>query len=387
MKNQRLRLLAVMTLLGVGFASASCGSSTKRNVPQPEDAGAAGEGPPAAGSSGNAGEGTAGGNDAGASGDGGAAGEGGEGGVGGSMDAGAGGVSGGGASGASSGGVGGVSGSGGVGGVSGSGGASGGAGAPPDVGVGCIAPPSQAPLSPSAAGLSASGLQLWLRADRGVYATEAQRVCAWADQSGNGHLLLSNGETRPLFASTGLGGQAAIDFDVANARLAVPNVLGIPATSARTMAAVVRMVDLDARFAAITQGQPGTPGTYLGLDTNTFQTAGKKEGVYVHNNSYDASLATTTDARVYVFTVNTMTIGTPVLPNIAYYINGGAQTLTRRPGGLGNGNFESFAGANWTYVGNNAGAVVAELILYDRVLTSQERIALEVALEARYAIE
>src|SRR4029077_1316137 len=99
------------------------------------------------------------------------------------------------------------------------------------------------------------------------------------------------------------------------------------------------------------QGQSGTPGTYLGVDTNTFATAGGREGVYMMNNAYDSALATTTAApRVHVYTISTMTAGTPVLSGIDYRVDGVTQTLTRTSGGLGNGNFENFSTANFTSV-------------------------------------
>ena len=69
------------------------------------------------------------------------------------------------------------------------------------------------------------------------------------------------------------------------------------------------------------------------------------------NNAYDSALATTTAApRIHVYTIQTMTVGTPVLPSIDYRVDGATQTLTRTSGGLGNGNFENFSTANYTSV-------------------------------------
>jgi hypothetical protein len=76
-----------------------------------------------------------------------------------------------------------------------------------------------------------------------------------------------------------------------------------------------------------------------------------------------------------------------VLPAIDYRVNGATQTLTRTAGGLGNGNFESFAGANFTSVGAGpADAFVAEVLVYDRALSVSERQAVEAALKTRYSI-
>jgi hypothetical protein len=108
------------------------------------------------------------------------------------------------------------------------------------------------------------------------------------------------------------------------------------------------------------------------------------------NNGYDSALATSTELRVHVYTMGTsgpLTVGTPVLPAIDYRVNGATQTLTRTAGGLGNGNFESFAEANFTSVGGNAAeAFVAEVLVYDRALSVPEREAVEASLKTRYSI-
>jgi hypothetical protein len=254
-----------------------------------------------------------------------------------------------------------------------------------DAGAGCEGPGRESLLSPPSAGLPSSGLVLWLRADRGVYMTSAHRVCAWVDQSGNDQVLRST-TARPLWVDASLGSEPAISFDVANASLSVGGVLGIPATSGRTFVAVVQLVNTTGRFQAVMQGQAATPGTYMNLDTNTFQTAGSREGVYLTNNGYDSSLATSTSPRVHVFTVSTLVPGTPVLGAIDYRVNSATQTLTRTSGGLGNGNIEDFSQANFTLVGNGVNASIAEVLVYDRALTVPERASAEIGLKTRYGI-
>jgi hypothetical protein len=168
--------------------------------------------------------------------------------------------------------------------------------------------------------------------------------------------------------------------------LAVSGVLGIEAQSARTFIAVVQLVNTTDRFAAVQQGASGTPGTYVNLDANTFQTAGSREGVYVLNNSYDSGLATSTAPRVHLLSIGSMTPATPILGAIDYRVNGVAQTLTRNYGGLGDGNFESFSNANYTLVGGGVSAFIAEALIYDRALSTDERLGVEAALSARYEL-
>jgi hypothetical protein len=294
----------------------------------------------------------------------------------------------GGAAGASMGGIAGVEMGGAAGAEAGAGGAGGASDPGPVVTVDpdCLPPPAGKRLSPAAAGLPSDGLALWLRADRGVYATEQHRVCAWVDESGNDQVFYANGQNRALWTEAGLGARPAIDFDAAGRYVSTGGVLGIPATAGRTFIAVVQLVNTTGRFTALMQGVGNTPGTYVNLDTNTFQTAGSREGVYVTNNSYDTTLATSTSPRVHVFTVSSMVPTTPVLSTIDYRVNGATQTLSRNAGGLGNGNVEDFSGANFTLVGSGTRAFVAEAIVYGRALTVVERASVETALAARYGI-
>ena len=255
-----------------------------------------------------------------------------------------------------------------------------------DGGADCVAPTGEASLDPTTVGLPASGLALWLRGDRGVYKTAANAVCGWADQSGKGSILTPYAG-RPSWSATGLAGLPAVRSTAAGEGLSVGGVLGIGPTSARTIIVVSQLVSASNRFEAVEQGQSGTPGTYLALDTNTFNTAGDREGVYMMNNAYDSALATTTASpRIHVYTISTMTVGTPVLSGIDYRVDGVTQTLTRTSGGLGNGTFENFSGANFTSVATNSEGIVAEVLIYDRALGDTERSAVEAALKTRYGI-
>jgi hypothetical protein len=257
-----------------------------------------------------------------------------------------------------------------------------------DAGLGCDPPPlTEAPLVPATEGVPAAGLVLWLRGDRGIYMTPgAGAVCAWADQSAQ-HGLLTPSGSYPLWEPISVGGKDAVHFRSVPA-LATGGVLGIAPTSGRTFIAVVSLVSTTARFEAVFQGQAASPGTYLGFDANTFLTAGSREGVYMTNNGYDSSLATSTSPRVHVYTVKTMTPGLPVLSNVEYRVNGVVQTLTRTGGGLGNGNIEDFSAANVTVVGGpmSGDGRIAEVLVYDHALTDTDKTAVEAALKTRYGI-
>jgi hypothetical protein len=216
-----------------------------------------------------------------------------------------------------------------------------------DAGADCIGPGVEVSLSPTAAGLPTDGLVLWVRADHGVYKTAANAVCGWRDQISPTRLLLPS-SSRPTWQDASVGGQAAIHFNVVGSDL-YTDPLGIPATSARTFIAVSQLASATGRFHPILQGQGNTPGTYLGIDANTWQTVGSREGVYVTNNSYDSATATITTApRIHVMTVSTLELGTAVTTAVDYRIDGATQALTLK---AGNGSVADFSGANFTTIG------------------------------------
>ncbi len=273
----------------------------------------------------------------------------------------------------------------------------------PDAGLGCSPPTGESGLDPTAAGLPANGLVLWLRGDYGVYTTASDAgatgdagamasVCAWGDVSGNGWVLASPSSTPPpVLDSAGVGGQPAVWMQPGTT-LQIGSVLGIAPTSPRTLVAVEVLVNGDGRFNPIEQGLEGSPGTYITIDANTWETLGNLEGVYMTSNSIDSSTATSPGtARVHVFTVSSMTVGAQLSSSIDYRINGATQTLTVRQGG---GTIGDFSTADFTSVaaplssstGVPGSGEVAEVLVYDRALTLAERQAVETALEARYAI-
>jgi hypothetical protein len=158
-----------------------------------------------------------------------------------------------------------------------------------------------------------------------------------------------------------------------------------------TIVAVQSVTVANGRFHAFYQGQGGTPGTYLGLDTNTWQTAGSLEGVYFSNTSFDVGTATSTNARVHVLTFSDMTLNDTALAAIDYRINGVTQTLSYRTGG---NTIVDFSGMNFsgissdtTNTGGVAGvALVAEVLVYDHALSLTDKQAIESVLETRYGI-
>lgn len=254
--------------------------------------------------------------------------------------------------------------------------------------AGCSIPTIDPLPSAAAAGIPANGLVLWLRADDGVSTTASGEVCRWKDLSGNGYDFEPPND-RPTFGPTAVRGRPAVNFVGDNTALRRSDVLGIAATSARTVAAFGATADTTHRFNYFYQGNYATNDKYWGLDQNAFNTAGSKEGVYCTGNAYDSNVATSTAARSHVYAIDTFTPGPAILSSIHYDIDGVATTLTRTPAGTGNGNIEDFSGATRTEIGSGrsgfTGGVLGELIVYDRALDATERAALNTYFQTRFA--
>ncbi len=240
--------------------------------------------------------------------------------------------------------------------------------------------PTGLTLDAADAGLPVAGLVLWLRPDLAAVTT-AGTVCRWSDLSSHGNDLFPVTTTFPVFNDAGLNGHPTITFQN-NAFVYRPDVLGLPPTSGRTMAAIMLLHDTTSRSQVIIFGAAGTPSTYFGLDANTWQTIGSREGVYLTNNSFDTDLVTAQVARTYVLSIGTMVVGTPLLPtNLQYSIDGTLRTLTAR---TGSGVVEDFSQANYLAVGAVANAEVGDVLIYDHELSSQDRAAVEAYLRTRY---
>lgn len=250
--------------------------------------------------------------------------------------------------------------------------------------LGCRRPAPYTRLSTSSAGIPSDSLVLWLRADVGLGVDELARVCVWEDQSGNTNDVEQPSEgARPATGAT-LGSAGALTFTTGT-NLARGDVLGIAGGGGRTFFAVFQRSDVTTRGSVVEQGQSGTPGTYLGINTNTFNTAGQRFGCYLTNNAYDSDVAADLEPHVHTLVYDSLTPGADVLTNMHYRIDAAVRTLTRTSGGLGNGNIEDFSGANFTNVGSS-NLTLAEVIGYARPLDSTDLATVESYLTSRYGI-
>ena len=243
--------------------------------------------------------------------------------------------------------------------------------------------PTGAKLSAAAAGIPTSGLSLWLRADAGIAFDAQAGVCVWQDQSGNGRdVSQPDPAARPKTGAT-LGGKPALNVDPGQILLR-PDMLGIGASSARSIVAVYALDTAATRF-TIYQGDPTTNYAYVGLDDNTFQTIGNRYGCYITSQAYDGNLVTDLAPHVRTFIADTMQPGQPVLGNTHCRLDAGEMTLTYRCCDA-SGLIGDLSTATTTFVPAGGDATLAEVLFYDTALSPAVLSQLEAQLGTRYGI-
>lgn len=219
-----------------------------------------------------------------------------------------------------------------------------------------------------------SGLRLHLKADAGV-TTSGGTVSGWADQSGNGFNVAASGSQQPAFAASAINGQPALTLDGNDDFLqstAARDLLG--GQQNYTFYAVTRPGTTQKQFADIFDYSHAGFFNFViqqdGGSTNTF---------------YNNGLAN-----------QTLTAGVPSIYG-GTFVNGGTITGTSRLNG-GNAQTQSVGGTvsfgvpnnfrvgNWINGGREFNGQIAEILIYNRVLTGAEQQQVEAYLSARYDI-
>jgi hypothetical protein len=202
-----------------------------------------------------------------------------------------------------------------------------------------------------------AGMALWVRADAGI-STDAVHITSWADQSGRGnHLTQSSGTKLPTLVQNASGSLPALRFDGTSDFLNFTNRL----TSIRTVFWVVREDGLaTGRRNLIGDGSAG----------NHFR-GGAAGTIW----ATDSGVTLTTSGSTFVN-------GVPV--------NG---TATMRPKSMSVISLVTTSPATASIFGTTFGATsefwwgdLAEMIIYDRVVTSVERAQVEGYLTSKYAL-
>lgn len=227
-------------------------------------------------------------------------------------------------------------------------------------------------IDPQAAGLSKSGLKLWLRADSGVTVDGSSYVTNWNDQSGTGNHGTASGTAKPLLVTNTLNGQSVLRFD-GNDYLSVPDHASLKPAQITVIAVGKQTVNNWSGFAIKTTstswnngyGMMILPGSGLrGFWANHF-TNGGTTGNFSQNT-------------------NSLLIGSYNLQQVRYWINGTEQTPKAYTSAISHATTPLYIGSQAGSYGVNGD--IAEVLIYDRVLTDSERKEIEGYVYARYAV-
>jgi len=229
-----------------------------------------------------------------------------------------------------------------------------------------------------------SGLSLWLKADAGV-TLSGSNVTAWADQSGNGNNASANSGEEPTFASSFSNSKPAIEFSGISQvmQIADANSLDVLATSSFIVLKYLGQGTGNniVYFKNADNGSPADPAMY-GLVAKT-----AVGGVvsFSQNVGGWSDYPTEIDITDSVPKILSMTYnGTD--QNI--YSNGDFQNTFNIGGNIATstglfqigGYNQSFNASEYFY------GQIAEIIMYNRAVTTPERQQVEAYLNTKYAI-
>lgn len=244
----------------------------------------------------------------------------------------------------------------------------------PKLGLGLSLP--QTRVSSSASPIPTSDLSLWLKADAGV-TLSGSNVTAWADQSGNGNNATSP-DSDPTFVSSSINSKPAISFNGDGSWMQIPqNSIGTDGNI--SIFAVLNYISGGVIF---NKGDASTfEATSWELSIITgFGFVDTNDGDPIWNTvpvslAEDAPLLLEgfSSGGVSQLAFNGVNSGSPSGPcngfnNISQYIGIGG-------GGDGGGNQDDPLDAR-----------IAEIIIYNRAVTTPERQQVEAYLNTKYAI-
>ena len=207
-----------------------------------------------------------------------------------------------------------------------------------------------------------SGLSIWTKADAGIVKNKEGKVIQWQDLSGNDNHFKTTFGTNVEAVSSAIGGNPAVRFNANNVMQST--------------------LDLNSNFTVIVVGKlnGGSNARLISSATNNWLLGwwgGYVNQFYSEGWVHNPGTSANTNAYIYTGTGNLgadsyalYSNGTNLATN-----NGGSQAPRRLSlGGWGANN------------GERSNGDVAEVIVYNRVLTNDERMAIEKYLANKYSI-
>lgn len=211
-----------------------------------------------------------------------------------------------------------------------------------------------------------SGLKLWLKADAGV-TLDGSNVIAWADQSGNGN----NATATDTPTLTTIDGKTFIDF--AGGYFSGNQFLTYPSVTIICVANFTSEREVECIF------QQFDAGVGLGDNVTFYRGHLGGNGVFaIYNGASFGSVATTDNNQTYLFGVIINDT------NASLYLNGVADEVGYSGDSIPAGPY--YLGRWVSSEVTTTEMKMAEIVVYNRILSTQEREQVEFYLNQKYAI-
>lgn len=224
-----------------------------------------------------------------------------------------------------------------------------------------------------------ANMALWLRSDVGVTYNGSNQVSKWIDQSGNGnHALQSTSSNQPTISTNAINGLPALSFNGTSQYLQLLSGFA-NFTSGASIFVVVNPTSTasDARFIEL--------GTAANTNTISLQrystTAGP--GFYVYSGASGSSVVSTSGLTTSQYQlVEALHNGS----NVATLYTNGTQIVQGAINSIPNITRTGNIGTNYSHSGNFIQGQIAEVIVYNKILTDSERQTVESYIYGKYGI-
>jgi hypothetical protein len=222
---------------------------------------------------------------------------------------------------------------------------------------------------------SLAGLQLWLDAGQLTDLSAGAPVASWSDGSGSGHTAAQpNATSQPTYQPTALNGRPALRFDGIDDSLALNGAV-VSGNQSRTVVWVAHPTIVGNRGIVDLGNGATTGGAFL---------VTPEHGVRVMGGNRLWSPAASTSAP----SIGVVTFGGTSTSEVDAWVNGTALGIASTAVTAIQTNGAGTVGA-WTLSpagANNFAGDLAEILVYDRVLSSAERQTVEQSLRTKYGL-
>lgn len=233
-------------------------------------------------------------------------------------------------------------------------------------------------VDPNTIGIPRNGLQMWLMANDGVTLSSGS-VSVWSDRSGSGNSATqTNSSNRPGFSTSAINNLPAVTFNGTSHYLALPS--GFSSfTSGASIFVVVRPTAVSAGARILDLGNGATSD-----NINIQEPTNTGASLYVYSASTPSSVTSSSAITLGQFQLleavhdgsTTATILTNALQGAQSTSMSSITNILRANNFLGQGS----AGGNY-FNGD-----IAEILVYNRAVTTLERSAIEAALINKYQV-